>query len=263
MSGDKKTNQQANEPVDDSIDEAKSTIQYTHLIQEHAFLGVYPFVTILEGIQKQFQDYINMDDATNYVDIFFNQLQTSYDAVNNNDAEEHPTEIKEVLANIYRNFIDSIKQLFSDRLYISIIDIEDDNIDDSDLEFIIRRLYEFFILNARDNFKVVIATDILQFIKDIGDDDNAYFKAIDEAMDRYTPLLTSVTPTQFLKYRGDQELCDLFENHRVNGNFLKKYTPKLYMNEDFQVELINYITMIHQFKGDIALVNKGESDLNG
>ena len=246
-----------------SIDESESTIQYTHLIQERAFLGVYPFATILEGIQKQFQDYINMGDANNYVDIFFSQLQDSFDAVNNNDAEDHPVEIREVLNNIYGNFIDNVKLLFNDRLNISIIDIEDDNIHDPDLEFVIRRMYEFFILDARDNFKVVITTDILQLIKDIGDDDDAFFRAIDEAMDRYTPLLTSVTPSQFLKYRGDQEVCDLFENHRVNGNFLKKYTPKLYMNDDFQVELINYITMVHQFRGDVASVNKEESGSNG
>lgn len=248
---------------DNSIDESESTIQYTHLIQERAFLGVYPFATILEGIQKQFQDYINMGDVNNYVDIFFSQLQDSFDAVNNNDAEDHPVEIREVLNNIYGNFIDNVKLLFNDRLNISIIDIEDDNIHDPDLEFVIRRMYEFFILDARDNFKVVITTDILQLIKDIGDDDDAFFRAIDEAMDRYTPLLTSVTPSQFLKYRGDQEVCDLFENHRVNGNFLKKYTPKLYMNDDFQVELINYITMVHQFRGDVASVNKEESGSNG
>ena len=263
MGDNTKVNQQADLPVDSSIDDAESTVQYTHLIQERAFLGIYPFEVILEGIEKQFQDYINMEDTTNYVDIFFSQLQASFNAVNNNDAEEHPNEIKEVLEINYRKFIDKIKILFNDRLSISIIDIENDNIDDPDLEFIIRRLYEFFILGARNNFKTIIATDLLPIVKDIGDDDAAYFRAIDESMDRYNPLITSVTPTEFLKYRGDQEVYDLFENHRVNGNFLKKYSPKLYMNEDFQVEVINYVTMVHQFKQDVIINNKEESGLNG
>lgn len=254
MSDIRLVNRQGNAPADDSIEEVPSTIQYAHLIEEHAFLGQYPFNVILEGIQKQFEDYINMDDTNNYVDIFFNQLHASYNKVKMNDGEEHPTEIREVLDNIYKRFIDNIHLLFHDRLTLSIIPIEEGNITDPDVEFIIRRLYEFFILSAKTNFKVVIATDVNALIKDIGDNDDEYFRVLQGAMDRYSPLVTSVTPTQFLQCRGDQEVYDLFENGRVTGNFLRKYSPKLYQNEDFEVELVNYITMVHQFKQDISIV---------
>lgn len=253
MSDIKNTNQQGTLPVDDPINESESTIQYTHLIEEHAFLGIYPFAVILEGIQKQFEDYINMDDTTNYVDIFFTQLRDSYHAVESNDSEEHPMEIREVLDRLYKQFITTISDLFNIRLTITMMHVEEENIDDSDLEFIIRRLYEFFILSAKNNFKVVITTDVMSIIKDIGDDDKEYFKTLQGAMDRYSPLLTTITPTQFLQYRGDQEVYELFESGIVTGNFLRKYTPKLYQNDEFQVELINYITMVHQFKKDVII----------
>ena len=241
----------ANQPVDDPISESESTVQYTHLIEESAFIGIYPFTVITEGLQKQFEDYINIEDTTNYVDVFFTQLRDSYLAIVENDGEEHPVEKREVLDKLYKKFIASISGLFNTRLTISFAHVEDETIDDPDLEFIIRRLYEFFILGAKNNFKVAIATDALTLLKGIGDDDKAFFQTLQGAMDRYSPLITSITPTQFLQYRGDQEVFDLFENGQVTGNFLRKYTPKLYQNEDFQVELVNYITMVHQFKQDV------------
>ena len=250
----KKQNQQGNVPADTPTEESESTVQYTHLIAEHAFLGQYPLSSILEGIGNQFHDYINIEDTKNYVDIFFDQLHVSYDKVRLNDGEEHPTEIKEVLDGIYRLFISVIDVFFKTRLTLSIIPIEDENINDPDVEFIIRRLYEFFILNAKTNFKVVIATDVMSLLKDITDDDDEYFRVLQASMERYSPLVTTVTSTQFLQYRGDQEVYDMFENGKVTGNFLRKYSPKLYQNEEFEVELINYITMVHQFKQDISIV---------
>ena len=68
-------------------------------------------------------------------------------------------------------------------------------------------------------------------------------------MSLYTPLLT-MTPTEFLKYRGDDDITDLFENGVVSGNFLIKYSPKLYANDEFQVELINHIVMIQTMEED-------------
>ena len=189
----------ANLPVDDPISESESTIQYTHLIEESAFIGVYPFTVITEGLQKQFEDYINMEDTTNYVDVFFTQLRDSYLAIVENDAEEHPMEKREVLDKLYKQFIGIISSLFNTRLTISFAHVEDETIDDPDLEFIIRRLYEFFILGAKNNFKVAIATDALTLLKDIGDDDKAFFQTLQGAMDRYSPLITSITPTQFLR----------------------------------------------------------------
>jgi hypothetical protein len=248
----KNKNQQGNTPVDDPVNEAPPSVEYTQLIEQHAFLGTYPFDVIMEGIQKQFEDYINMDDPVNYVDIFYNQLHASHNKVQQDDGEEHPNEIKEVLDRIYLKFVGTINNLFNQRIAIGITPIEEESLYSPDLEFIIRRLYEFFILNAKTNFKVVIASNMLPSLNNIGDDDNQFFKTVQELIDEYNPLISSVPPMKFLQYRGDQDICDLFENGIVTGNFLRKYTPKLYQNEDFQVEIVNYITMIHQFKGDMS-----------
>ena len=130
--------------------------------------------------------------------------------------------------------------------------LESESLDYDDLEFIIRRLYEFFILGAKNNFKVVIATDINARFKDVTEDDNAYFKQLQELMLLYSPLLTSIKPTEFLKIRGDMEIAELFDNGQVVGNFLRKYSPKFYQNEEFQVEVINYVTMTGQLGKELA-----------
>ena len=244
-----KVDQQGNFPVDSSINDQPT--DFMELIRERAFLGDTPFDSICEGIRKQFENYINMEDQTNYVDIFYQQLALSYDVVNNDESEEHPNEIRDVLDSFYQAFMDIMQSLFSTRLTITIPDLEAESIDREDLEFIIRRLYEFFILGAKNNFKVVIATDINPKLKDIGDDDNEYFRRLNELMENYSPLILTITPMDFIRYRGDQEIYDLFDNNRVVGNFLRKYSPKLYQNEDFRVELINYITMVAHFKQDI------------
>ena len=246
-------------PVEDSIN---PSLSFTDIIKERAFIGDTPVETIYESIQKQFEDYINMEDNTNYVDVFYKQLMLSYDKVNNDDSEEHPTEIREVLNVIHQEFTDFMQELFSTRLTITIPELEGESILSEDLEFIIRRLYEFFILGARNNFKSVIATDVRSAIENIGDNDDEYFKKLQELMDRYSPLLTTMTPTTFLKYRGDQEVYDLFENGMVAGNFLRKYSPKLYQNDEFLVDLTNYITMIHQFKKDLVDSNTMEPNKN-
>lgn len=251
MSNDEERNHQGDLPDDIPVNELSSVIQYDDIIQDSAYLGTYPINIILEGMEKQFEDYINIEDQTNYVDIFYNQLHLSYNTINDDDGEEHPIELKESLNRIYNEFINKISNLFSDRLLISIIPIEEDNINDPDLEFIIRRLYEFFILDAKNNFKVVIATDI---IKKLDPNKDNYLDQIQNLLEEYNPLILSITPVDFIKYRGDQEICNLFENGSFNGNFLRKYSPKLYKNDEFRNEIINYITMVHHFKN----VNKGE-----
>lgn len=130
MGDNKNKNQQGDFPVDDPISESESTIQYTHLIEENVFIGIYPFTVILEGIQKQFEDYINMEDTTNYVDVFFNQLRNSYNAIEFDDGEEHPVEKREVLDKIYGQFVSTINNLFNVRVAINMMHVEEENIFD-------------------------------------------------------------------------------------------------------------------------------------
>lgn len=230
---------------------ADEAVDYSELIAESAFLGDYPLATILEGIETQFSDYINMEDRSNYVDIFYDQLHYSYEEAHKD--LEHPQELKEALDKILDTFIDKINQLFNKRLTISINGIEGEDIDEDELEFILRRLYEFFILGARNNFKVVISSDVNYKTANIKveDDDVAFFNKIDELLSHYSPLILEIGPMEFLKYRGDQEIYELFASGKVNGNFLRKYTPKLYQNEEFRVELINHIILTKEVKEEL------------
>lgn len=250
-----KTNQQGVNPADDPVNDlsySDQAVDFMELIRARAFVGGVSGEVIFEALKLQFDDYINLVDKTNYVDIFYTQLAASYELVNSDDTEEHPTEIRECLGQLYQSFVDLLQGLFQEKLTISISELEAGAIDEEDLEFIFRRLYEFFILGAKNNFKVVIAKDIITRLSNLEEmDDDAFFKAIDHELESYSPLITTMTPTTFFQYRGDGEISELWENGRVIGNFLRKYSPKIYRNEEFTVELVNHITMIQQFKNDV------------
>lgn len=243
-------------PPDDPLNDqsnADQTIDFSELIAQEAFIGEMSLDTIIEGIQAQFSDYINLEDKTNYVDIFYDQLHASYEAIASDDADGDENEYREVLDGIQQSFLNAMADLFKLRLTLTIIPLEDDDPDnDGEIEFIIRRLYEFFILDARKNFKIVIARDINHRIKSKIDDDKEYYNVVNELLQLYTPLVTGVTPEQFLQYRGAEDITGFFNDGKVVGNFLRKYTPKLYQNDEFQCELITYITMTEQFKEDIV-----------
>lgn len=247
-------------PLDDyavSIDDlslADQAIDYSDLIQEDVFIGSIPYDAIEEYLDNQFDDYINLEDSKNYVDIFYDQLHASYETIHSDDEEEHPQEKIEALDMLHEKFLNKINDLFKSRLSITIADLEDvvvSSVDRDEMEFIIRRLYEFFILGARNNFKVVIAMDIQKRMNINTADDELYFRELENQLTNYSPLIKVVDPMQFLKYRGDEEITELYETGKVVGNFLRKYTPKLYQNDEYKVELVNYITTIEQFKEDM------------
>lgn len=224
---------------------------YTEIIKDSAFLGDTPIEAIIDGLTTQFNDYINIDDKTNYLDVYYTQMHNSREAVRTNVDETHPAEIMEALDDIQSRFITKICDLFKERLTISFMDIESESTDYDDLEFVLRRMYEFFILGARNNFKTVIASDVLPKISGIKDD-REYFNRVQELVASYSPLILSMGPMDFLNYRHDTEIVEMFENGKVVGNFLRKYSPKFYQNEEFMVEVINHITMIDQFKTDLV-----------
>ena len=245
---DKEPNEQNSSMDEQSY--ADLPLTYEDTVKNSAYVGAVPISVIMEGLESQFNDYMNIEDRTNYVDVFYEQLRTSYNEATN-DTETFQEDIIKVLDTIQQTFIQKMGELFDTRLTLTIIDIEEDA-DLDDIEFIIRRLYEFFILGARNNFKVAIANDLKARSKvDISAEPRVYFKALRDAMIDYSPLITTIGPMEFLKYRGDQEIIQFFENGKVVGNFLRKYTPKLYQNEEFEVELINYITMREQVKAEV------------
>jgi hypothetical protein len=231
-------------------------IDHSQLIEQSVFLGLYPFEVITESIDKQFTNYIDMDDKVNYVDIFYNQLYDSYQKIHEDDGEEFPVESKEVLDSIYNTFKDHMRNLFYNRLTISIPVLENED-DSEDVEFLIRRLYEFFILGAKDNFKSVISIKLCEQLKDFPDD-NSYFNKVNSLLEDYSSIITVISAEEFLNTRGDKEMIELFTMGAVNGNFLRKYSCKLYQNEEFKVDLINYITMVNHFENDIKIMHKEE-----
>lgn len=230
--------------------EDNETIDYTELVKEHAFIGEYPYDAIIEGLEEQFSDYMHLeDDNTNYVDVFYNQLEKSYAAITD-DEEEHPEEKRSVLDSILNKFIDTMAELFNTRLTLTFMDIDGDMHNYDDIEYVIRKSYEFFILNARTNFLRVISAIVYPQVKDI-QDDKEYFAKVNELIDSFNPLFTSIGPIEFLKYAKDEDMLDLVESNKVIGNFLRKYSPKLYQNNEFKIDIINNITTYNQFLADL------------
>ncbi len=251
-----KINQEGNgNPLDDSINSqsfADEFMDYSELFSDSVFLGEVPFDSIVEGLNNQFSDYINMEDKTDYVDIFYNQYVMSKTAVLTDEGEEHPQELIEALEKLFDKFLDTIDNLFKLRLTISIIE-EGETVDFDSLEFRIRKVYGVFILDGRKNLKNAISKNMASRINvNEIDNDTAYFKTVDTLINSfYSPLITGFTPTQFIDYIGDDDLKSLFDEGDVTGNFLRKYTPKLYQNDEFRCELINDFVLIQQFGKEI------------
>lgn len=230
--------------------DGNGSIDYSELVQESAFLGDYPFDVILEGIREQFTDYINIEDKTNYVDVFYESIKESYRAVRENDEEEHPIEIIEALDRIKDQFISEIYRLFESRLTISIMVVDDETTEEDEVELAIRKMYEFFILGARDRFKTVIAAGLIPKLEDI-EDDQEFFSKVDELLMDYDPLVTACTPTEFLQLCKDEDILSMYEDGQVSGNFLRKYSAKLYQNDGFKVDVTNHIILLQSVKEEI------------
>lgn len=244
-------------PLGDDIDNSENTdgsgsIDYSELISDSAFVGDYPFAVIMEGISEQFKDYINVEDTNDYVDIFYDQMEISYDYAKAED-EDHPQEIMEALDKLKEKFVAEIFDLFKSKLTISINVIDDETTEEDEVEIAIRNAYNYFILNARSNFMTVISKDILHRLPSTISDlsDNEYFNRIESLLSGYDPLINAITPTEFIQYTSNNEILDMFENGQIAGNFLRKYSAKLYQNEEFKIEIINNITMIQGMKEEL------------
>lgn len=223
---------------------------YEDVARHSAFISEMPLEVIIEGIEKQFDDYINIEDKTNYVDIFYESLQASYNAARE-DSETFQEEIITVLDEIQNKFTAKIAELFNNRLTITISSLESEDYEEDEVELIIRKLYDFFILNARKNFTIVISNDIGSRITKT-DDHREYLKSIKSLMHIYSPLITVFGPMEFLRYRGEHEITELFNDGKVTGNFLRKYTPKLYQNEELEIEIINCVSMLSKIRGELS-----------
>lgn len=248
--------------IDSRLDDEGYPMDYAEMVSDNIFIGDYPIEAILQGLEEQFSDYINIEDTTNYVDIFYVQWNKSVQALEEDNGEYHVQELKEVLGNIKDKFLDKINELFERRLTITILAVDDESTPDVDeLEIVIRQLYEFFILNAKSNFLAVIAGDIA--IKLVGImDDNTFLARVTEMLSDYSPFIRCMDTKKFLDYCENTEIMELYDTGQIAGNFLRKYSPKLYQNEEFKVEIINEVSMVQSLKHQLVdMSNKNEEDM--
>lgn len=235
------------------VEEVETVTDYATMIEDSVFLGSMPFDTICRGIKTQFEDYINMVDRTNYVDVFYEEFNVSYMEAIADEGNDHQAEVFEALKNMKSRFETMMFELFEGRLTLSINTVDDASTEEDELEFVIRKLYDFFIINARENFKQTIASNILEKISGSTNlDDADYFAMIDHELQDWDPLVRAVQPDEFIKMLHQDEVMELFDDGDVTGNFLRKYSAKLYQNEEFKIEIVSYITMLEGLKEDMS-----------
>jgi len=268
----------------DTPEDISTFRDFSDIMRERVFLGNVPFNAILEGIKDQFENYLTTEDTFNYVDIYYHQRMISINEAPIPDGDGHKQELMEILDSIHMEFISTIQELFKLRLVIGIPEL-DANEFSIDSEFLIRRLYEFFILSARENFRAVIALKVCEEVGALSHQNNTihlqgedvtdvqknetidagspeFISNIVEELTKYHGIITCITPDVFLKIRGDETIRALYEEGYFNGNFLTKYSPKLYQNEDLKIEIINRIMLIAEKHSAIATLNNIEEDSN-
>lgn len=229
---------------------AEQTMDYTDLISESVFIGEYPPETIHEGLQDQFENYLSTDDHVNYVDVFFKQYRESIQTIENNP-DDHPEERREVLSTILDEFLILIRDLFSQRLNITIILLDDESNNVDDIEVVLRPLYEFFILNARNNFIKVISADVNGKLPSTPMDNKQFIREVNSLLSVYNPIITTIPVDTFLKICGEEDILNMITTNQWTGNFLKKYSPKLYQNDDLVSDIITNIAIIHEIKEEL------------
>lgn len=254
-----KKNQEGTTPLDEIVDSSDNLVNdYSELIETEVFIGDIPYPTIIENIKTQFDDYVNIQDETNYVDIFYEQLHASYLAITESE-DVNQDDMVQALDRIRDDFIDTMKEQFTSRLTITIMALESEEYDLEEIEYDIRQLYDYFILGARKNFIQVITTDVLRQVGNRITDDRVWFQKMDIMMRNYSPLFCTMTPDDFLKYSNTAEqIIELYNTGKIGGNFLRKYSPKFYRNEEFQVEVVNEVTMMYAFQNDLKKEMNGE-----
>lgn len=238
---------------DEGYDMTEEVHDLSDLLEQSAYVGEYPFDTIMEGINTQFEDYINMEDTTNYVDIFYNQWNDSKQITE--EGPDDTEEIMNVLNQMKDKFVSKLTQLFEEVLTITIMAVDDETTEEDEVEIVMRQIYEFFILGAKNNFMTVISTDLAGRLP-VTMDDNQHYRLIDELLVEYSPLIRCMTPTKFIAITGQVQITELYEEGQIAGNFLRKYTCKLYQNDEFKVELISQITIHQDLKKEIKEIEE-------
>lgn len=226
-------------------------IDYTELVEKDALKGEYTFEVIQEGIETQFNNYIRIEDNTNYVEIFYKELENSFIILESDEEEYHKDELREVLNRCNDRFEAFMDRMFKQRLSLTVMGLENEESDDDEAKDTIQKLYEYFILKARSNFISAISKDIRSKIHTLMVDDANFLDVIRGMLNEYSPLVIAIGPMEFIDYNRNEDVKNLFNTGKVNGNFLRKYSPKLYDNEDLEVEIINNIVLQMSLRRDL------------
>ena len=70
---------------DTDLSDADQPLDIQMLLSNTTYIGEVPYSTIVECITSQFEDYIGITDRSDYVDIFYDQLDESYSVINDED----------------------------------------------------------------------------------------------------------------------------------------------------------------------------------
>lgn len=225
---------------DTDLSDADQPLDIQMLLSNTTYIGEVPYSTIVEYITSQFENYIGTTDRSDYVDIFYDQLDESYSVIN--DEDEYHDEKRYFLDNLEEQFISFMSTEFENRLGITLAIVEEEEYDQNEIEFIIRETYEYFILKAPFNFTTAIVKDMTPHLT-ISDDNDTLLNEIQSKLMAYSPIITTMTPTEFLNLTDGVEIQAFYEDNMIVGNFLKKYVLKLYQYPEFEVQLINTISL--------------------
>lgn len=228
-------------------------VQRMDVAKQNAFRGDYPFEDILEELSNQFSNYIQLDasDRTNYVSIFFHQLKNSMQDITEEDGDLMDEQM-EYLDIIYNHFIDTISELFQRRLSISLNFLETNPYHPDTYE-ILDTLYEFFILNARNNFKQYFTQKSLIAMKRQKPKNEEVVTTIYHILDDMDhSLAMDCMVDEFIQLTANKPMAntinDYFEENMISGNFLTRYSARFYQNTDLFADIADDVISMYMYQ---------------
>ena len=243
-----------NYSIDDFIDEYDEELEivsFQDALRSTVFFSDYDLDVLEEFIEDQFTNYTKGEDTTNYFEDTIQAFKYSEEVIEV-EFDEYTQERRQALTEMYDEFIDFMVLLIEKKLKISIPDYEPERLPKEDLEYIIDEIYKFFILNARKNFRTFITNSVIEELSDeLIKDSGEYYNRATEVIQNYFSILP-ITPEEFLLKLKQDQLLELYSDGRIAGNFLQKYSPKLYRHDDLLVDILTQIMIKKFWQGEAS-----------
>ena len=259
---DNSVNYKIDDFIEDEYEEEAGIVSFQDALRSTVFFSDFDLDVIEEFIEDQFSNYIKAEDTTNYFEDTIQSFRYSEEVIEV-EFDEYTQERREVLTEMYEEFIDFMIRLIEKKLKISIPGYETEELQKEDLEYIIDEIYKFFILNARKNFRTFITNSVIEELSDETTKDPAtYFNLVDNSIQNYFSILP-VTCEEFLLALKQDQLMELYENGQIAGNFLRKYSPRLYNHDDFLTDILTQIMIKKFWQGEANEFLIERTKLNG